>query len=106
MRSGHLVAAAERSTVDPAPTARNIVGVPVLLAVIHVGVTVIAKVAAAGPKVLASTRAETFKFVRQQYGDAIGVEMEGHGFLLGVRMNHPVHGIVIRGISDLVGDKK
>lgn len=60
---------------------------------------------AAGPKVLASTRAETFKFVRQHYGDAIAVEMEGHGFLLGVRMNHPVHGIVIRGISDLVGDK-
>ena len=48
---------------------------------------------------------ETFKFVRQHYGDAIAVEMEGHGFLLGVRMNHPVHGIVIRGISDLVGDK-
>lgn len=60
---------------------------------------------AAGPKVLASTRGETFKSVRQHYGDAIAVEMEGHGFLLGVRMNHPVHGIVIRGISDLVGDK-
>ena len=60
---------------------------------------------AAGPKVLASTRTATFKFIRKHYGDAVAVEMEGHGFLLGVRMNHPTLGLVVRGISDRVGDK-
>jgi nucleoside phosphorylase len=60
---------------------------------------------AAGPKVLASTRTATFQFIRQHYGDAVAVEMEGHGFLRAVRMNHPVPGLVVRGISDCVGDK-
>jgi nucleoside phosphorylase len=60
---------------------------------------------AAGPKVLASTRTATFEFIRKHYGDAVAVEMEGHGFLLGVRMNHPILGVVIRGISDRIGDK-
>lgn len=60
---------------------------------------------AAGPKVLASKRTATFKFIRTHYSDAVAVEMEGHGFLLGVRMNHPVLGLVVRGISDRVGDK-
>jgi nucleoside phosphorylase len=60
---------------------------------------------AAGPKVLASTRTATYKFIREHYGDAIAVELEGHGFLLGVRMNHQVQGIVVRGVSDRIGDK-
>lgn len=60
---------------------------------------------AAGPKVLASNRTETYRFIRDHYGDAIAVEMEGHGFLLGVRMNHPTQGIVVRGISDRINDK-
>src|SRR5262249_45714390 len=60
---------------------------------------------AAGEKVLASNRSEIHKFIRANYGDALVVEMEGHGFLLGVHMNHPTHGIVVRGISDCLSDK-
>jgi nucleoside phosphorylase/tetratricopeptide (TPR) repeat protein len=60
---------------------------------------------AAGEKVVASNYSATYKFLRKHYGDAVVVEMEGHGFLLGVRMSEPTQGIVIRGVSDLVEDK-
>lgn len=60
---------------------------------------------AAGEKVLASNRSQIFNFIRGNYSDALAVEMEGHGFLLGVRMNHPTLGLVIRSISDTLSDK-
>jgi hypothetical protein len=60
---------------------------------------------AAGPKVLASTRSPLISFPRKNYGDAVAVEMEGYGFLRGVHMNPSVEGIVVRGVSDCIGDK-
>src|SRR5262249_29658521 len=58
-----------------------------------------------GEKVLASTQSELFRLLKETYGDALAVEMEGYGFLRAVRKHHPVHGLVIRGISDLLDDK-
>jgi nucleoside phosphorylase len=60
---------------------------------------------AAGEKVVASERAATARLIRQHYGDALAVEMEGRGFLEGVHISHPVQGCIVRGISDLLSGK-
>jgi nucleoside phosphorylase len=60
---------------------------------------------AAGEKVVASSVGKIAEFLRETYGDTLGVEMEGQGFLAGVHINAPVRGCVIRGISDLLDGK-
>ena len=60
---------------------------------------------AAGEKVLASTQSSVYRQIKATYGDALAIEMEGHGFLQAIRVNHDMYGLVIRGISDLVDNK-
>jgi len=60
---------------------------------------------AAGEKVVASRRSEVFKFLRQEYGDAVAVEMEGRGFLMAAHANSDIDALIVRGISDLLGGK-
>lgn len=60
---------------------------------------------AAGEKVVAAKRGATAKLIKENYGDATAVEMEGSGFLKGVHINYPTQGCVIRGISDLLSGK-
>lgn len=74
-------------------------------AIAHAGPSIFVAPIAAGEKVVAAQKSETAKFIKQLYGDALAVEMEGSGFLKGVHISHPIKGCVIRGVSDLLSKK-
>jgi len=60
---------------------------------------------AAGAKVVAGNHSATAELINDHCGDAQGIEMEGYGILTGVYPNPGVEALVIRGVSDLLGDK-
>ncbi|GAA0897897.1 MULTISPECIES: tetratricopeptide repeat protein [Streptomyces violaceusniger group] len=60
---------------------------------------------AAGGRVVAHHRSDTGLRLAASAGDALAVDMEGFGFLAGAYANQQVDALVIRGISDLLGDK-
>jgi len=60
---------------------------------------------AAGDKVVASTKSDVYQLLRTNYGDALAVEMESHGFLKAVRANPEINALIVRGISDLIDGK-
>lgn len=61
---------------------------------------------AAGEKVVSSARSPTFLLLRQRFGDALAVEMEGRGTLAGAFAHTHVATGVVRGISDLIEHKE
>jgi nucleoside phosphorylase len=60
---------------------------------------------AAGSKVIAGGRSEIARFLTQNCGDALAVDMESYGFLHGAYVNSGLSTLVVRGISDLLDDK-
>ncbi|GLZ76716.1 hypothetical protein Afil01_15230 [Actinorhabdospora filicis] len=60
---------------------------------------------ASGGKVVTGSGSHTARLIERRCDDARGVETEGFGFLAAVRANDGVDGIVLRGVSDLLGDK-
>lgn len=60
---------------------------------------------AAGEKVIKSDRSQIAVDIRHYFSDAVAVEMEGLGTLAAAAHRDDVPAIVIRGISDLLGDK-
>ncbi|MFJ4622939.1 hypothetical protein [Streptomyces sp. NPDC088812] len=60
---------------------------------------------AAGAKVVADAGSTSGRLLREVTGDALAVEMEGLGLLTAARINPRVQALVVRGVSDLLGDK-
>lgn len=60
---------------------------------------------ASGEKVDASNTSDLHLFLKQNVSHALAIEMEGMGFLEVCRMRPAVKTLLLRGISDLVGNK-
>ena len=60
---------------------------------------------AAGEKLIASIESELHNFLKENYGDILAIEMEGHGFLSATHANPRVLSLVVRGISDMISNK-
>jgi nucleoside phosphorylase len=60
---------------------------------------------AAGDKVVASVHNSTYRSIKLHFNDTLGLEMEAYGFATALQGNPTVHGLVIRGISDLCEGK-
>lgn len=60
---------------------------------------------AAGDKVIAGVDNPTFKRLKLHFNDTLALEMEAIGFATALQEHRQVHGIVIRGISDLCEGK-
>ncbi|MGW1587897.1 phosphorylase family protein [Streptomyces sp. NPDC002386] len=67
--------------------------------------SVLVKPLAAGSKVVAHERSATARLLAEHCGDAVAVEMEGHGFLQAAYVNAGLQALVVRGISDRLSDK-
>jgi nucleoside phosphorylase len=61
---------------------------------------------AAGEKIVSSTRSAIFQLLQTTYGDTLAIETEGRGFLLAAHENEQVQALVIRGITDLIINKR
>ncbi len=59
---------------------------------------------ASGEKVIADSKSEVYVFIKQNYGDALAVDMEGFGVHDAAHRSGK-ETIIIRGISDLVDEK-
>lgn len=60
---------------------------------------------AAGGKVVTGERSRTARLIERHCDDARGVETEGYGVLHAAHVNKGVDAMVVRGVSDLLGDK-
>lgn len=61
---------------------------------------------ASGNQVAASTESDVLTILRSSYSDAVAIEMEGYGFLRAVHAYPYIDALVVRGISDLVDNKR
>ena len=59
----------------------------------------------AGEKVIASKKSKEYKQIKDSFGDALAVEMEGLGFLQVAADHRNIDALLIRGISDLIVKK-
>jgi nucleoside phosphorylase len=60
---------------------------------------------ASGDHVVKSLDSETYELIRENYDQAVAVDMESSGFLFAANLRPGIESAVIRGVSDLLSDK-